>query len=347
MRKSIGANKDNEGNAVIKDKGELRKSIGANKDNEGNTVIKDKGELRKSIVANKDNEELIKQEAITPLRTSTVYQPVPEKINIKRSNLPENSTINYNAPLNQIIQSNSSHINSSSENSSPLNEIPHQVKNSNLTRSPFPYDINSIRNLQGNSLINCFSNKEEFNQQNNKGVLSSLKLNNQYNLNQTGFPKNMPVNNYNQGQMLRSNINPNNINTTVMNQSQMNQKLYTRNTINNQSNIVMNNLSTPLNLISQTEIPNHPINKNCVQTVISSSPQPSKGKETVKDLFTIESETQFKLPMNKTDKNYNLMMDIIKEHIKYGIYELDFQKVKESINHIEKAIYYLKNIEKN
>ena len=77
----------------------------------------------------------------------------------------------------------------------------------------------------------------------------------------------MPVNNYNQGQMLRSNINPNNINTTVMNQSQMNQKLYTRNTINNQSNIVMNNLSTPLNLISQTEIPNHPINKNCVQII--------------------------------------------------------------------------------
>ena len=99
----------------------------------------------------------------------------------------------------------------------------------------------------------------------------------------------------------------------------------------------------PLNLCANKEVPVQNLNQNI--GVISISPQTIKQNEKIKDLFTIETETKFTFPISKTSKDYNILKDIIKEHIKYGTYELDFQKIKESIDHVEKAIFYLKNID--
>jgi hypothetical protein len=56
-------------------------------------------------------------------------------------------------------------------------------------------------------------------------------------------------------------------------------------------------------------------------------------------------DRSIKLPINKNSPNYSKVKDLIKMHMEYSGLELDFHKIELTKDHIEAAIYYLRNIE--
>jgi hypothetical protein len=50
------------------------------------------------------------------------------------------------------------------------------------------------------------------------------------------------------------------------------------------------------------------------------------------------------LPIHKNSQNYAKVKNLIKEHIELSGLELDFHKLELSKDHIEAAIYYLRNV---
>ncbi len=55
-------------------------------------------------------------------------------------------------------------------------------------------------------------------------------------------------------------------------------------------------------------------------------------------------DRSIRLPVSKVSSEYNKVKSLIKEHIEYSGLELDFHKLELSKDHIEAAIYYLRNI---
>lgn len=55
-------------------------------------------------------------------------------------------------------------------------------------------------------------------------------------------------------------------------------------------------------------------------------------------------DRSIRLPVSKVSSDYNKIKALIKEHIEYSGLELDFHKLELSKDHIEAAIYYLRNV---
>ncbi len=55
-------------------------------------------------------------------------------------------------------------------------------------------------------------------------------------------------------------------------------------------------------------------------------------------------DRSIKLPINKNSQIYPKVKGLIKEHMEYSGLELDFHKLELSKDHVEAAIYYLRNI---
>ena len=55
-------------------------------------------------------------------------------------------------------------------------------------------------------------------------------------------------------------------------------------------------------------------------------------------------DKNIKLPISKNSPEYNKVKEIIKTHIEYSTLELDFHKLEIAKDHVEAAIYYLRNI---
>ncbi len=55
-------------------------------------------------------------------------------------------------------------------------------------------------------------------------------------------------------------------------------------------------------------------------------------------------ERTIQLPIHKNSQNYAKVKTLIKEHIELSGLELDFHKLELSKDHIEAAIYYLRNV---
>lgn len=56
-------------------------------------------------------------------------------------------------------------------------------------------------------------------------------------------------------------------------------------------------------------------------------------------------DKSIKLPISKTDPSYSKVKEIINMHIEYSGLEMDFHKLEMAKDHIEAAVYYLRNIE--
>jgi hypothetical protein len=56
---------------------------------------------------------------------------------------------------------------------------------------------------------------------------------------------------------------------------------------------------------------------------------------------------EYKLPVNKNSKEYQVLIERVLQHIELGSSELDYKKIPYSINHIEMALYYMRNINNN
>jgi len=52
----------------------------------------------------------------------------------------------------------------------------------------------------------------------------------------------------------------------------------------------------------------------------------------------------FNLPVDKNTTNYPKLIKTILQHIEFGSAEIDYQKINLATDHIEMALYYLKNI---
>ena len=52
-----------------------------------------------------------------------------------------------------------------------------------------------------------------------------------------------------------------------------------------------------------------------------------------------------KLPITKSSKDYKKVKDLVKTHMEYSSLELDFHKLGIAKDHMEAAIYYLRNME--
>ncbi len=55
-------------------------------------------------------------------------------------------------------------------------------------------------------------------------------------------------------------------------------------------------------------------------------------------------DKSIKLPISKNSPQYNKVKELIKMHIEYSTLELDFHKLDIAKDHVEAAIYYLRNI---
>ena len=55
-------------------------------------------------------------------------------------------------------------------------------------------------------------------------------------------------------------------------------------------------------------------------------------------------DKNIKLPISKNTPEYIKVKEIIKTHIEYSTLELDFHKLEIAKDHVEAAIYYLRNI---
>jgi hypothetical protein len=56
-------------------------------------------------------------------------------------------------------------------------------------------------------------------------------------------------------------------------------------------------------------------------------------------------DQSIRLPVKKTDQIYNKVKQLIDMHMEYSSLELDFHKLGMAKDHVEAAIYYLRNIE--
>ena len=55
-------------------------------------------------------------------------------------------------------------------------------------------------------------------------------------------------------------------------------------------------------------------------------------------------DKSIRLPISKTSSEYSKVKELIKTHIEYSTLELDFHKLDNAKDHVEAAIYYLRNI---
>jgi len=53
---------------------------------------------------------------------------------------------------------------------------------------------------------------------------------------------------------------------------------------------------------------------------------------------------EYRLPVNRNSKEYQVLIERVLQHIELGSSELDYKKIPYSINHIEMALYYMRNI---
>jgi hypothetical protein len=58
-------------------------------------------------------------------------------------------------------------------------------------------------------------------------------------------------------------------------------------------------------------------------------------------------DKSIRLPINKNANTYSKVKEKIKEHMEMARLELDFHKLEQSKDHVEAAIFYLRNIEEN
>jgi len=56
-------------------------------------------------------------------------------------------------------------------------------------------------------------------------------------------------------------------------------------------------------------------------------------------------DRSIKLPITKNSTNYSKVKELVKMHMEYAGLEIDFHKLELSKDHIEAAIYYLRNIQ--
>jgi hypothetical protein len=52
-----------------------------------------------------------------------------------------------------------------------------------------------------------------------------------------------------------------------------------------------------------------------------------------------------KLPITKESEVYKKVKELVKNHMEYAALELDYNKLEKSQDHVEAAIYYLRNIQ--
>jgi hypothetical protein len=132
-------------------------------------------------------------------------------------------------------------------------------------------------------------------------------------------------------------------------------------------------------LQTQSNINTVPVNKNITSNVNvpDTSHKQQKNVETVKvpisgpsksldDLPDVKDENNFsyknmgsvhlddiprlvdrsiKLPILKTSSEYLKVKELVKNHIEYSSLELDFHKLEIAKDHVEAAIYYMRNID--
>jgi hypothetical protein len=270
---------------------------------------------------------------------------IPNQSSLGKLSLAQQFQGNQN--LNQINLNRSVQPSSLKVNPNETREFTTNKINANTIQS----DQNSLRNTQ-------IYNQKQF-VYSNPNNYQRFILHPQSNYNQYYIPNqvhhNAPLN-------MNRNYNPNTIanNSSLINHRINAQQINNFNSpsqSNIQQNYEINKNTTNINLTNTYNVRSPPFVKENSTTPKVTREIADPGKPTTissksnnqekKDLFSIEKETNFSFPMERTNNDYNLYKDIIKEHIKYGIYELDFQKIKESTDHVEKALFYLKNIQNN
>jgi hypothetical protein len=99
---------------------------------------------------------------------------------------------------------------------------------------------------------------------------------------------------------------------------------------------------------------NNESNKNRECEDILDLPSAKKEKNSFEDIIVKETSFNYiprlvdksiRLPINNKDSSdYKKIKEIVKNHMEYASLEMDYNKLEKSQDHIEAAIYYLRNM---